>query len=184
MGIDEVVTEVKEGGERRAQEILDQAQADASEILAAAAAAAAAYAEKRTADAARDAQDMRAQIVSRAEFDARKAVLQEEAALRTELRRTLLDGFAALPAAKRQAHVKKLLAQAASVVLKGRVWCADADEKALQAQSTFDFAGTTEIAGGIIVEDASGRTRLDLSYETLLDGMWRDILRGEAELFG
>ena len=39
------------------------------------------------------------------------------------------------------------------------------------------------ISGGIVVESEDGRTRLDLSYDTLLDGMWRDVLKAEAELF-
>lgn len=184
MGLDQVVTEVQEGGKRRAQDILDQAQSEASEILAAAADTATAYEKKRADDAERDAKQVRGQIVSRAEFDARKAVLEEEAAMRVELRRMVLAGFSALPGNKRQAHLKKLVAQATAVVPKGRVWCAEIDKKAVQGLAAYDFAGIVDIAGGLIVEDASGRTRLDLSYDTLLDAMWRDVLRSEASLFG
>lgn len=183
MGLNEVINEVTESGARRAQQIVDDAQAEASEILAAAASAAADYQAKREADAEREAQQVRAQVASRAEFEARKMVLEAEAALRGELRKMVLDGFAKLSPAKRKGHLASLLAQAKAVIPSGRVWCAAKDKKALEDQKTFDFAGTTDIVGGIVVEDKSGKNRLDLSYETLLDAMWRDILRNEAQLF-
>ncbi len=62
-------------------------------------------------------------------------------------------------------------------------WGAAQDTTALKAQKTYKHAGSHAIAGGIIVESEDGRTRLDLTYETLLDGMWRDVLKSEAALF-
>ena len=78
---------------------------------------------------------------------------------------------------------KALVKTAAEVIPAGSVWSADKDASALKAAKPYKHAGSLPIAGGIVVESEDGRTRLDLSYETLLDGIWRDVLKAEAELF-
>ncbi len=64
------------------------------------------------------------------------------------------------------------------------MWGASADAATLEKTKPYAYAGTTAIAGGILVESESGDARLDLSYETLLEDAWRDIQRSEAALFG
>lgn len=183
MGLQDVIGEVESSGRRRAQELLDAAKAESDSIVAAAREKADAYKAQRLQEAERDVEQLHAQMISSAEFEARKRVLGAEAELRAAFQKALLDGFAALPAKTRQAHVKKLLAQAKDVVPDGKVWGAEKDKKALQSQKTFEFAGTTDIAGGIQVESKDGSIRVDLSYETLLQDQWRDVLRAEAALF-
>ena len=183
MGLQEVVTEVERGAERRAQEIVDEAQAKASEILASAADAAAAYETQRATQARRDADALKGQTLSNAEFEARKIVLETEAELRRELRATVLDGFAGFSGPLRESHLERLVRTASEVVPKGKVWGAKVDKKFLSGLPDHKWAGELDIAGGLIVEDPKGTVRLDLSYDTLLDGLWRDILRAEADLF-
>jgi len=184
MALTEVIGDVRRDGATRAQRILDEARAEAARITDAARERATAYATERQAQAQRDAAQVAAQVESHAEFEARKMVLAAEAELRNTLRTTVLDGFAALPKATRDAHLAKLLAMAKEVVGNGTVYGAKDDEAALKAQRTFKFGGGADIRGGIVVEAADGLTRLDLSYETLLADMWRDVLRQEAGLFG
>ncbi len=182
MGLDQVVQEVRDGAERQAKEILDAARAEADAILAKARDAAAAYEAGRMAQATRDAEQLQRQYLSNAKFEARKLVLSTENELRNELRTTLIEGLAGLGAAPRKKHLKALLARAAETVPSGKVWGNAKDAKELKA-SDYTYAGDVEIAGGLIVESDDGTVRLDLSYETLLDGLWRDVLKAESELF-
>lgn len=183
MGLEQVIGEVRQDGDARAQKLLDDARARASEIVAEAEAKAHSYGEQRLAQAARDGEQVRAQVLSSAEFEARKLALTAEAQLRTQLRQSLVDGFAALPQKTRDAHVKRLLATAESVLGgSGRVWAAAQDQKAASA-GPFAWAGVLDGAGGIVVESKDGTQRLDLRYETLLGDLWRDVLREEASLF-
>ncbi len=183
MGLEQVVQDIHRETEARVKQILDLAHQEAADVLAEARQKAADYEASRLAQADRDGAQQATQVQSNAEFEARKHVLAAEAELRDELRQKVLEGFAALPAKTRQKHATALLKQAKETISSGRVWGAKKDLTALGKQKSFEVAGETDIAGGIIVESEDGRIRLDLSYETLLDGMWRDVLRQEAGLF-
>jgi V/A-type H+/Na+-transporting ATPase subunit E len=183
MGVDQVIGEVRRDGEARAQATLKAARQEADALLSAAKAQAAKEEKARLEQAARDSEQAKAQAMSRAESEARKAVLTAEAQLREQLRAQVTAHFAELPAKAREAHLKALLKTATAVIPAGSVWGADADAAALKAAKPYKHAGSLPIAGGIVVESEDGRTRLDLSYETLLDGLWRDVLKSESELF-
>lgn len=183
MGLEQVIGEVRRDGDQRAKKLIDDAQAEASRILAAATEKVQAYEDERMKAATRDAEQARQQIRSGAEFEARKLVLRAEAELRGELRQAVLDGFATLPAATRAKHITALLATAKKTIPDGVVRGARQDAKALESQTTYKYGGQADIAGGIIVESANGMNRLDLSYETLIADMWRDVLKAEAGLF-
>jgi V/A-type H+/Na+-transporting ATPase subunit E len=183
MGVYQVIGEVRRDGEARAQAILKAARQEADALLAKARDQAKAYEDQRLAQAAREADQARAQAASRAESEARKAVLSAEAELRETLRAKVLEHFAGLPAKAREAHVKALVKTAQGAIPAGKAWGAEKDAAALKAQKAYTVAGTLPIAGGLVVESEDGSTRLDLSYETLLDGLWRDVLKAEADLF-
>lgn len=183
MGLEQVIGEVRRDGEQRAQRILDDAQAEAQQIVAAAKDKVKAYEAERRKAAEKDAEQLRAQLQSGAEFEARKHVLAVEAELRQELRSAILDGFGGLDPDRRGQHIDKLLATAKKTIPEGTVHGAAQDEATLKDQDIYDFGGSTDIIGGIVVESKTGKNRLDLSYETLVDDMWRDVLRAEAGLF-
>lgn len=183
MSLDPILGEVRRDGEARAQAILADARKEAQAILAAAREKAKAVEAARLADAARDAQAVASQAQSRAESEARKAVLAAEADLRTQLRASILKALADLPAKSRERHLKSLLDKAKAIVPAGKVWGSDKDAAWLKAQKAYAHGGSTGIAGGLVVESDDGKVRLDLSYETLLDEAWRDVLRSEAALF-
>lgn len=183
MGLDQVITEVRRDGEARAQATLKAARQEADAILAAARAQAQALEKARLEAASREAEQAKAQALSRAESEARKAVLTAEAELRDELRRQTVAHFAALPAKAREAHLKALLKTATAVIPAGKAWGADKDAAFLKGAKPYAHAGSLPIAGGLVVESEDGKSRLDLSYETLLDGAWRDVLKAEAGLF-
>ncbi len=183
MGLEQVIGDVRKDGDQRAQQILDDAQAEADRILDAAKATVKDYEQQRQTAADRDVAQLTAQVGSSAEFDARKTVLTTEAELRGELRAAIMDHFGELDDATRKQHIEALLKQAKATIPDGSVFGSKKDQATLEAQSEYTFGGELDILGGIVVESSDGDHRLDLSYETLIDGHWRDILRQEAELF-
>ncbi|HLF16400.1 MAG TPA: V-type ATP synthase subunit E family protein [Candidatus Thermoplasmatota archaeon] len=183
MGIDQVLVDVRRDGDERARSILEQARREAEAILAEARRQAAETEKERLAHAQKESAQVTAQAQSRAESEARKAVLITEAELRTQLRAAVLKAFADLPAKGRQAPLKTLLQRAQATIPAGKVWGAEKDAAALKEQRAYTHAGSIPIAGGLVVESEDAKVRLDLSYETLLDEMWRDVLRAEAGLF-
>jgi V/A-type H+/Na+-transporting ATPase subunit E len=183
MGVAQVIDEVRRDGEARAQATIKAARQEADAIVAAAKGQAKAHEKARLEAAARESEQVKAQALSRAESEARKAVLTAEAELRDALREQVMQHFAALPAKAREAHLKALAKTASAIIPAGTVLGADKDAAALKGLKPYKHGGSLPIAGGLVVESEDGRTRLDLSYETLLDGMWRDVLKAEAGLF-
>lgn len=183
MGLDQVIGEVRRDGEERAQAILENARKEAQKILDSARAEAKRYEDGRLAQAAKDAQQVATQAGSRAESDARKAILGAEAQMREAFKAAVLAGLAGLPAKSRQAHLKSLAEKAAKVIPKGKLYCAEKDADAATKLKGYTHAGNLPIAGGIVVESDAGDARLDLSYETMLEDVWRDVLKAEAGLF-
>lgn len=183
MGLDQVVVEVRRDGETRAQAILQAAHKEAQAILEAARKQAQELERSRMAQAEKEAAAIQAQGASRAESESRKLILAGEAQLRSELKAAVLKALGEMPAKSREKHLKALLARAHAIIPKGSVWGAAQDTTVLHAQKTYKHAGSLAIAGGIIVESEDGANRLDLSYETVLDEAWRDVLKAEAGLF-
>lgn len=183
MGLTEVIAEVRRDGETKASAIVADARREAAGILDAAKAQAKAYESARLEAASRESTQIASQSASRGESEARKAILATEAGLREQLRAKLLAGFADLPAKTREKHLAALLKQAQGIIPKGHVWGSAQDTAYLAANKAYKHAGSEPIAGGIIVESEDGLNRIDLTYETLLDDAWRDILKAEAGLF-
>lgn len=183
VGLDQVVVEVRRDGDARAQALLQAARKEAQGILDAARAQAKELERARLAQADKESAAIAAQGASRAESESRKLVLAAEAQLRAELKKAVLERLAALPEKAREKHLKALLAKAHAVIPKGSVWGAAQDTATLHAQKTYRHAGSLAMAGGIVVESEDGANRLDLSYETLLDEAWRDVIKAEAGLF-
>lgn len=194
MGLEQVIADVRKDGEARAEQVLQDARREAERVLTEARDRAAADQRQREAQAHKEAEQLRQQILSGAEFEARKQILLAQSDLREELRRRLVEGFGKLPEKVRKQHVAKLLAKAQQSVPRGRVWSAAPDEKTVKAAlgtggaggtggAAYSYAGTLPIAGGLVVESEDGTERLDLSYETLLGGLWRDVLKAESDLF-
>ncbi|MES2153704.1 MAG: V-type ATP synthase subunit E family protein [bacterium] len=183
MSLDQVIGEVRRDGEARAQQILQDARKEAASILEAARRDAQAHEAAQIARAGREAQAVLAQAQSRAESESRKGLLSAEAELRDQMRAMILKGLADLPAKSREKHLQALVKRALTIIPKGTVWGAAADTATLAAQKSYKHGGSLPVAGGIVVESEDGRTRLDLTYETILDEAWRDVLKAEAGLF-
>lgn len=182
MGLEQVIDEVRTNADARAQAIVSEARAEAEQTVADAKAKVAEYEAKKLAQAEKDAVQLKAQAISHAEFEARKGRLEAESELRSTLRAQMLDAFAGLNKTTRNKHIKKLLKTAKEAIPEGRIWGNQTDEATLK-KSDYEFSGSVDIVGGIIVESKDGRVRLDLSYETLLDDQWRNVLQAEAGLF-
>ena len=75
---------------------------------------------------------------------------------------------------KREKLLRKLLAKTRFSYSK--VYCAKQDLKVVKK------ANSTDIIGGVILENKDGNIRLDLSYETLLDSIKQDNLSEIAKI--
>lgn len=173
MGLDKVVDNIRNEGRTAAGSIVDAAKKEADAILADAKRQAADITARRQTEGTAAADAHLKREVASADLEARRLRLTAERELVASIRSEVEQRLSALPADKREAHLKQLVAKAN--VAGGKVWVAKQDEASARKLG-LDVAGTFDGLGGVIVESPDGATRENLRYETLLDEIWQASL--------
>lgn len=173
MGLDKVVDNIRSEGRSQAASIVDAAKKEADAILADAKRQASEITARRQTEGSAAADAHLKREVASADLEARRLRLTAERELVASIRSEVEKRLSALPADKREAHLKQLVAKAN--VSGGKVWVAKQDEASARKLG-LDVAGTFDGLGGVIVESPDGATRENLRYETLLDEIWQASL--------
>jgi len=158
-------------GREEAERIVAAARAEANEILQKAAADARATAEKARVDAENEARMMERNEMSGAELESKRKRLLAQKQVLDQVASAALGRVAELPSDKRRTLIGALLVRAKRDVPAGGVFCPDTDRPQAEAAG-YRYLGPLQGAGGIVVESADGRFRVDLRYETILHDTW------------
>lgn len=173
MGLDKVVNNIRSEGRAQADATVAAARKEAQAVLADARKQADEIRAKRAAEANQAAEALAKRETASADLEARRLRLSAERELVTAIRSEVEKRLAALPEAKREAHIKTLVQQAN--VPNGKVFVAKHDE-AIAKKLGLNLGGTFDGLGGVVVESPDGATRENLRYETLLDEIWASSL--------
>ena len=178
MGLETVLERIRDTGKQEAAAIVAAARQERERLLAEARAVGQRLRERREAEAREQAVRRRVQDLARAELDAKKIVLaaQEEVlhAVRERVR-------AQLAATSNPEAIRRLLAKHAADSRSGKVYANARDAPTVKGTVGGNFAGTIECLGGVVIESADGSQRLDLTYDSLLDDLWDDVLKEVAQ---
>lgn len=174
MGLVALVERLRETGGQEAAEIVAAARAERDRLLADARAEGQRMRERREGEAREQAERRRIQDLARAELDAKKIVL----AAQEEVIRAVRDRASArLAAAPNPDALRKLLANHEADWRNGRVYANARDAAAVSKIVGRNFAGPVDCLGGVAIESADGTTRLDLTYDSILDDLWDDVVK-------
>lgn len=190
MGLDTVVNDIKDEARARAEEIVEEAEAEKEEKLEEARERAEELKQEAREDAESEADALREQEVSSAKLEARKMKSREERDLLADLRADVRDELAALDE-DREGLTATLLEDGIEELgeTEGVVYVAEGDEEMveelLEDVDGFEVGGTTDVLGGVVVEAADGKVRVDNSFDSVLERVWNDSLREvSARLLG
>jgi V/A-type H+-transporting ATPase subunit E len=182
MGLETVVDDIKQKARARADEIVDEAEQESDETLSEARQEAESIVEQAREEAKKEAEDLREQEVSSAKLEARKMVSREERDLLAELRADVRDELAGLEDGRED--LTRSLLEAGVEELgdeEGAVYAAEGDEELVEDLvddvDGFEYGGTTDVLGGVVVESADGEVRVDNSFDSVLERLWNDSLR-------
>ncbi|MCQ2355509.1 MAG: V-type ATP synthase subunit E [Methanocorpusculum sp.] len=189
MGLEVVVDEIREKGDREAARIKSEAEVEAKTIVA---------------DATKRAEEIHIAAEADAALQADRIMIREVAAANLVVKRDLLNAqkellnkvyceaakeIANLPAGVHAKAVRSLLKDAVKQIKEGTVYANSRDEEAVKAAlaelktlSGFTFGGITDIDGGVVVQSADGQLTLDLSYQTFMGEVWESSLKDASEL--
>ena len=190
MGLETVVDDIKQEARARADEIVEEAEEDKEARLSEARDEAESIVEQAREEAEKEAENLREQEVSSAKLEARKMVSREERDLLANLRSDVRDELASLDEG-REGMTRTLLESGVEELGddEGSVYASEDDEGMVQDLvedfDGFEYGGTTDILGGVVVESANGEVRVDNSFDSVLERVWNDSLREvSAHLLG
>ncbi len=189
MGLEVVVEEIRELGQKEATAIRNEANEEARRILAAAEERATSIKQEAEAEVERQVQQMEAQEVSAAKLLVRREVLNAQKELLEEVFNATDGSISALPATFHEKVIRELLKKVAKEIKDGVVFCNTRDQQAVESAlselktlSGYSYGGTVGISGGVVVKSADGQLTVDLSYQTFLDEVWESGLKDASDI--
>ena len=134
MGLEVVVEEIREIGQKEATAIRNEANEEARRILAAAEDRATSIKQEAEAEVDRQVQQMEAQEVSAAKLLVRREVLNAQKELLEEVFNATDGSISALPATFHEKVIRELLKKVAKEIKDGVVFCNSRDQHAVLLQ--------------------------------------------------
>jgi len=177
MGLETVLERIRDTGKAEAEAIVEEGRRERDRFLGEARKEGEALVARREAEAHEQAARRRVQDLARAELDARKLGLAAQEEVLNAVRAKVRERLAANPNPQ---AVRKLLARHAAEWKTGRVYCNARDALDVRASVGSNFGGTIDCIGGIVIESGDGSSRLDLTYDSLLNDLWGNIIKEVA----
>ncbi|MDY7081506.1 MAG: V-type ATP synthase subunit E, partial [Halobacteria archaeon] len=176
MGLETVVEDIKEEARSRAQEIRQEAEDDHDRLIDEAEDEAETIRKEAEQEVENEIKSRREQTLSSAKLESQKMESRARKRLLDELRGDVEDRLAELDDG-REELTRELLEGAIEDLDEdaGSVYSAGRDEELVsnivQEYDGFDFAGTEDMLGGVIVEAEDGEVRIDNTFDSVLDVM-------------
>jgi V/A-type H+-transporting ATPase subunit E len=188
MGLDAVVTEIREKGQAEAEALRQEAAAKKVEILN--------LAQQKTelikTTAREEAEKSTSYIITQEEaaghLVAKRQILNTQKALMDEVYQKALDTISGMPESFHKKAITSLLQKVQAEIPKGKVSCCARDEKTLKEVlkepdfSAYSFGSVIGIDGGIIVESMDIPIQVDFSYRTFMVQVWESGLKDASDI--
>ncbi|MDD4254902.1 MAG: V-type ATP synthase subunit E family protein [Methanofollis sp.] len=189
MGLEAVVGDIKEKGRKGAAQIQAETDAEVRRILSEAQERAASIKQQAEEEVERDVQRIITQEVSAANLSVKREVLNAEKDTLSRVHEATIARIGDLPADFHAQALRALLPLAAEALGGGVVYCNARDiptVKEVLAESKdlsgFSVGEPVSIEGGIVVESADGRMKIDYTYRTFLETVWESGLKDASDI--
>ncbi|MFH1181739.1 MAG: V-type ATP synthase subunit E family protein [Candidatus Woesearchaeota archaeon] len=178
MGLEKVKDDVLEKAKHEAAKLAAEAEDEAKRIKREKAKASEALSREAEKKLEAQKSEMISRAVSSAELEAKKEMLNARKDIINRIFAEAKRRLKAIPQSRRNSHIAKLLEIAGRELEIARVYCNESDLKNIQGFN----AEKAEIIGGIIAENKEGTVRVDLSYDSLLEEVYRESLKEVSEV--
>ncbi|MCU4740949.1 V-type ATP synthase subunit E [Halobacteria archaeon AArc-m2/3/4] len=184
MSLDTVVEDIREEAHARAEDIRTEGEARAEEIESAAEADADEILESAEREVEREIEQLREQRLSSAKLEAKQQRLEARRDVLSQVREQVESEVADLEGETREELTRTLL-DAASVEFDDgedvHVYGRSEDEELLssilEGYAGYEYAGTYNCLGGVVVESDQSRVRVNNTFDSVLEDVWEDNLR-------
>ncbi|NVO67449.1 V-type ATP synthase subunit E family protein [Methanofollis tationis] len=189
MGLEAVVGDIKEKGKKEVSAIQAETRAEVTRILTEAQERAAGIKQQASEEVERDVQRIINQEVSAANLAVKREMLNAEKDTLNRVHDAVVTRIAGMPATFHEMALRALLPEAAAAVGGGVVYCNARDiptVKKILAESkdlaAFSVGEPISVEGGVVIESADGRMKIDYSYRTFLETVWESGLKDASDI--
>ncbi|THE65266.1 V-type ATP synthase subunit E [Salinadaptatus halalkaliphilus] len=184
MSLDTVVEDIRDEAHARAEDIRAEGEARAEEIESAAETDAEEILESAETEVDREIEQLREQRLSSAKLEAKQKRLEARRDVLGEVRESVEDELVGLEGDSREDLTRDLL-EAASVEFEAgddvSVYGRPGDEALLESiladYDGYEYAGEYDCLGGVVVESAQSRVRVNNTFDSVLEDVWEDNLQ-------
>lgn len=166
MGLEQVLQEVQSRASEERARLEREAQSARQEALAAAKSAVEEHRKKALEHASREIVRLKTQEQASTELELKREELQMERELIERVLKMAQERLRTLPRERNEAVLKHLLDRYGREGT--RVLTTPKDELFVKMAGSLQHAGHIDAAGGVVVTNAEGSVRMDLTYETLM----------------
>ncbi|MFB6125155.1 MAG: V-type ATP synthase subunit E [Halanaeroarchaeum sp.] len=188
MSLETVVADIRDEARAREEEILDEAEAEAEEIVAEAEAEAEEIRAEKEREIEAEIEQEREQRLSSAKLEAKQERLEARRSTLQEVREAVEAEIANLDRDTREELTRELLDAAAAefedvdaVEVSGRAEDEELLREILADYDGYEYAGTYDCLGGVVVESEGSRIRVNNTFDSVLESVWEDNLRSISE---
>lgn len=178
MSLERMIEEIRQQGQQESEEILDAARQERERMLSEVQTRGKELRSERLRQAEDQGTREEVREIARAELEARKALLQAQKEVLDEVRDAAAGRLRDLDSNDR---LLESLVEQSREDLDGLVRCNPRDVKTLQRLTGLPVQGDLDVIGGFVIEAEAGDRRIDLTYDTFLDGLWEQAVRDVAD---
>ncbi len=178
MSLERMIEEIRQQGQQESEEILDAARQERERMLSEVKTKGTELRSERLRQAEDQGTREEVREIARAELEARKALLQAQKEVLDEVRDAAAGRLRDLDSNDR---LLESLVEQSREDLDGLVRCNPRDVKTLQRLTGIPVQGDLDVIGGFVIEAQAGDRRIDLTYDTFLDGLWEQAVRDVAD---
>jgi V/A-type H+-transporting ATPase subunit E len=189
MGLELVVNEIREKGQKEAAAIRQETAAEVEKILNAAQTRAEKIKMAANEEVEKQMAHIQSQEISAANLVVKRDLLNAQKSLLDQVYQSTLSSVSNLPDSFHKETMLKLLKKAKTEIPEGIVHSNQRDLAALKEIlskdpefSAYSTGEPVEIEGGIILESRDGELQIDYSYRNFLDIVWEARLKDASDI--
>ena len=185
MALDEVINNITESAQAKAGELIQEAEKEKTAILKQAddKVAAKRIAQQKELEVA--LKRLKQQEISSAELEAKRIILNAKKDVLDKSFQVALNSLLNMDEGNRGRMYRKILDGGKTVIISPKVYCPRGESKLISGVTGLGSIVETDMEAGLVLEDATGKVRLDYRFRVLLESVWDKELKNVSNiLFG
>jgi V/A-type H+/Na+-transporting ATPase subunit E len=185
MALDEVINNITESAQAKAGELIQEAEKEKATILKQAddKVTAKRLAQQKELEVA--LKRLKQQEISSAELEAKRIILNAKKDVLDKSFQVALSSLLNMDEGNRGRMYRKILDGGKAVIESPKVYCPRGESKLISGVTGLGSIVETDMEAGLVLEDATGKVRLDYRFRVLLESVWDKELKSVSNiLFG